>query len=45
MNAIELTRALVDIDSVTPNEGAVGIFLADHLGKIAARTEIGRAHV
>ena len=38
MNPIELTRALVDIDSVTPNEGAVGIFLADYLGKIAART-------
>ena len=38
MTVFELTRALVDIDSVTPNEEAVGIFLADYLSKIAART-------
>jgi acetylornithine deacetylase len=38
MTPFELTRALVDIDSVTPNEAAVGIYLADYLGKIAART-------
>lgn len=38
MNVFELTRALIDIDSVTPNEEAVGLFLAEYLGKIAART-------
>ncbi len=27
MNAFELTRALIDIDSVTPNEEQVGVFL------------------
>ena len=34
MNVFELTRALVDIDSVTPNEERVGEFLADYLSKI-----------
>ncbi len=34
MNAFELTRALVDIDSVTPNEERVGEFLFEHLSKI-----------
>jgi len=38
MNVFELTRALVDIDSVTPNEEAVGTFLADHLSVLANRT-------
>jgi acetylornithine deacetylase len=38
MNVFELTRALVDIDSVTPNEEAVGVFLSDYLGKLASRT-------
>jgi acetylornithine deacetylase len=38
MNVIELTRALVDIDSVTPNEEAVGKFLADYLFQIAVHT-------
>ncbi len=38
MTVFDLTRALVDIDSVTPNEEAVGIYLADYLSKIAART-------
>jgi acetylornithine deacetylase len=38
MNVFELTRALVDIDSVTPNEEAVGLFLADHLSRLANRT-------
>ena len=42
MNAFELTRALIDIDSVTPNEEVVGIYLADYLGVLA---KIGRAHV
>jgi len=38
MNVFELTRALVDIDSVTPNEEAVGVYLFDHLSRLAART-------
>ncbi|HEX4074619.1 MAG TPA: M20/M25/M40 family metallo-hydrolase [Candidatus Acidoferrales bacterium] len=38
MNVFELTRALVDIESITDNEGAVGAFLADHLAKIAQST-------
>jgi acetylornithine deacetylase len=38
MNVFELTRALVDIDSVTPNEEHVGVFLSDYLGKLASRT-------
>ena len=38
MNAFELTRALIDIDSVTPNEEQVGVYLADYLSALAART-------
>src|SRR6185312_10856709 len=38
MDPFQLTRALVDIDSVTPNEERVGQFLFDHLSAIAART-------
>jgi len=38
MTVFELTRALVDIDSVTPNEEAVGVYLADYLSKLAATT-------
>jgi acetylornithine deacetylase len=38
MDPFELTRALIDIDSVTPNEEKVGQFLFDHLSEIAART-------
>jgi acetylornithine deacetylase len=38
MNVFELTRALVDIDSVTPNEEQVGVFLSEYLEKLAART-------
>ena len=36
MNAFELTRALVDIESVTPNEEAVGNYLFDYLSRISA---------
>ncbi len=40
MNLFELTRALVDIDSVTPCEERVGEFLFDYLSKIpGARVE------
>src|SRR5271169_1010644 len=38
MDVFELTRAVVDIDSVTPNEEQVGVFLFDYLAKFAART-------
>jgi acetylornithine deacetylase len=38
MNVFELTRALVDIDSVTPNEERVGVYLAEYLSTLAART-------
>ena len=38
MEPFQLTRALVDIDSVTPNEKMVGQFLFDHLTEIATRT-------
>jgi acetylornithine deacetylase len=38
MNAFELTRALIDIESVTPNEEAVGAYLFHHLSEIAAAT-------
>jgi acetylornithine deacetylase len=38
MNVFELTRALVDIDSVTPNEEQVGVYLADLLSRLAAQT-------
>jgi acetylornithine deacetylase len=42
MNVFELTRSLVDIESITENEAAVGAYLLDHLSKLAARTG-GRA--
>ena len=38
MDPVQLTRALVDIDSVTPNEEKVGVFLFEYLSAIAART-------
>jgi acetylornithine deacetylase len=38
MNAFELTRKLVDIESVTDNEAGVGAFLLDYLGKLTSRT-------
>jgi acetylornithine deacetylase len=42
MNAFELTRALVDIDSVTPNEERVGNYLFDYLSRMTESTG-GRA--
>jgi acetylornithine deacetylase len=39
MNVFELTRALVDIDSVTPNEEQVGVYLAQRLSALASRTD------
>jgi acetylornithine deacetylase len=38
MNVFELTRALIDIESVTPNEEAVGEYLLQYLSELAART-------
>ena len=38
MHVFELTRKLIDIESVTPNEEAVGIYLADLLGQLASKT-------
>jgi len=37
MNLFELTRALVDIESITGNEERAGQFLSGHLSKLAAR--------
>jgi acetylornithine deacetylase len=38
MNVFELTRALVDIESITENEGPVAAYLLDYVSKLAART-------
>ena len=38
MNIVELTRALVDIESITENEGKVGSYLYHCLSEIAAKT-------
>lgn len=38
MDLFQLTRTLIDIDSVTPNEEQVGLFLFDHLAELTART-------
>jgi acetylornithine deacetylase len=54
MNAFELTRALIDIESVTPNETAVSEYLHAYLSGVASRfdgqvemmpVEPGRANV
>ena len=37
MNVFELTRALVDIESITGNEEQVGLFLFDHLSRLTSR--------
>ena len=37
MNVFELTRALVDIESITENEERVGNALFAHLSELAAR--------
>src|SRR6476659_1875624 len=37
MNVFELTRALVDIESITNNEERVGQYLFDYLGALASR--------
>ncbi|MDT7688128.1 MAG: acetylornithine deacetylase [Acidobacteriota bacterium] len=50
MNLFELTRRLIDIPSVSGEEGEVGRFLASHLGGLGYRVELqevepGRANV
>jgi acetylornithine deacetylase len=54
LNVIELTRALVDIESISGNEGEVGRFLHQHLSRFAANSggsveymdvEAGRSNV
>ena len=37
MNVFELTRALVDIESITGNEENVGVYLFDYLSRLASR--------
>jgi acetylornithine deacetylase len=37
MDAYQITRALIDIDSVTPNEERIGDWLFDHLRPLAER--------
>lgn len=37
MNVFELTRRMIDIESITPNEYEMGLFLESHLGALAAR--------
>jgi len=37
MTVFELTRKLVDIESITPNEYEVGVFLFDYLSALAVR--------
>jgi acetylornithine deacetylase len=38
MNVYELTRALVDVESITDNEGAVGEYIHGYLSKLASRS-------
>jgi acetylornithine deacetylase len=38
MNLIELTRSLVDIESITENESRIGSYLYDYLSDLAATT-------
>ena len=45
MNVFELTRARVDIDSVTPHEERVGLFLSDYLSRLAQRTSGQVEHI
>src|SRR5258705_11349288 len=37
MNVFELTRALVDIESITGNEENVGVYLFDYLSQLTTR--------
>jgi acetylornithine deacetylase len=40
MNPIQLTRNLIDIESISGNEKAVAVFLHDHLAKMGAHVEL-----
>jgi acetylornithine deacetylase len=37
MTVFELTRRLIDLESITPNEYEVGVFLHDYLSRLATR--------
>ena len=39
MNVFELTRKLIDIESITPNEDRVGVYLHGCLSELAANTD------
>ena len=43
MSPIELTRKLIDIESISGNEKAVAYFLRDHLQSLGARVEMEEA--
>jgi acetylornithine deacetylase len=43
MNSFELTRRLIDIESISGNERAVGHFLADHLRGMGAQVDVEEA--
>lgn len=47
LDVYALTRTLIDIESITPNEAAVGTFLSNHLETLAARYHgtVERLHV
>jgi acetylornithine deacetylase len=40
MDIVSLTRQLVDIESITGNEGPVGVFLADHLRSLGYNAQV-----
>src|SRR5579862_3366398 len=40
MDIFSLTRQLVDIESITGNEGRVGIFLAEHLRQLGYSVQV-----
>lgn len=40
MDVISLTRRLVDIESISGNEGRVGVFLADYLGQLGYNSRL-----
>src|SRR3990170_181205 len=43
MRVFELTRHLIDIESISGNEKNVAVFLGDYLGKLGAQVELEEA--
>src|SRR3990170_4321661 len=43
MRVFELTRHLIDIESITGNEKRVAVFLGDYLAKLGAQVELEEA--